>query len=436
MKKDRLSPSWGGADRAARNVGARDGRRLLVVREAPGPGLGRRCCSGRRPGASRLAGAASSREYYNLNKPDNLEHPGADDHDALLGQLGLVSVHDADDDPEHDPGDGDRIDARLVRESSASTFNVKGVATACQPCSSTPVDVMLVIDRTGSMCQSVNSYGQNQQDQNGCEDLNNAKGGIRALLGIMDPNIDTVGLVAFPPYDSTGGVCGSAAQGNMNVIKNANTLSTSASQVDSGWYDSTALTFLDDPLLLHVQDVVGGDDPQPEPAPSSSTRSRMSARTTRTASTRSDRPRMPTHSRRPSASSSRTDARRAEGDRVHDRRRGQRGLVPDRLAWHPAREPGIENDLDNPATSFDMSPAGSASTVNPGRRPAVPHRDQHRRAIKASGAKIYAIGYSLPIRLGLACLLLARHLGQVDGSYASSATDLSNFRCAPRSAPR
>jgi Flp pilus assembly protein TadG len=127
-------------------------------------------------------------------------------------------------------------------------FDVKAVSTACQPCSSAPVDIMIVLDRTGSMCQSLNSQGNNVQDTSGCRDLNDAKDGVRTLLGIMDPSLDTVGLVAFPPYDSTGGICGSAAQGNMNVIAGANSLSTSASQVDSGWYDSTALTYLDDPL--------------------------------------------------------------------------------------------------------------------------------------------------------------------------------------------
>jgi Putative Flp pilus-assembly TadE/G-like len=127
-------------------------------------------------------------------------------------------------------------------------FDVSAVSTACQPCSSAPVDIMVVIDRTGSMCQSLDSRGNNVQNTGGCTDLNNAKDGVRALLGIMDPSIDTVGLVAFPPYDSTGGICGSAAQGNMNVIAGANSLSKSASQVDSGWYDSTALTYLDDPL--------------------------------------------------------------------------------------------------------------------------------------------------------------------------------------------
>ena len=74
-------------------------------------------------------------------------------------------------------------------------FDVKGVATACQPCSSAPVDIMLVVDRTGSMCSPTGPSGE-------CTDLDNAKDGVQTLLGIMDPNIDTIGLVAFPPYNN------------------------------------------------------------------------------------------------------------------------------------------------------------------------------------------------------------------------------------------
>jgi Flp pilus assembly protein TadG len=68
------------------------------------------------------------------------------------------------------------------------SFDVKAQATACSPCSAKPLDVMLVLDRTGSMC-----------DDPGCSDLNNAKNGIRQFLTYMDPAIDYVGLAVFPP---------------------------------------------------------------------------------------------------------------------------------------------------------------------------------------------------------------------------------------------
>src|SRR4051794_8957490 len=48
-----------------------------------------------------------------------------------------------------------------------SHFDVAAHANACSPCSSSPVDVVVVLDRTGSMCDTT--------DSNGCIDLNNAK---------------------------------------------------------------------------------------------------------------------------------------------------------------------------------------------------------------------------------------------------------------------
>jgi hypothetical protein len=311
-------------------------------------------------------------------------------------------------------------------------FNVKGTATACQPCSSAPVDIVLVVDRTGSMCQSLNSFGQNQQDTNGCKDLNNAKNGIRALLGIMDPNIDTVGLVSFPPYDSTGGVCGSAAQGNMTVIKNANTLSTSASQVDSGWYDSTALTYLDDPLLSTFK--------------TSSAATTLNPASTIVQHTVPDVSSDNQNCIDSFGSTSYADALQKGSDElVKDGRPGvpkvivfmtdgeanEGSYLTDTLG-NPLPSHGIENDLDDPSTSFDMSPAGSASVTNPGDAQPCQTAINVAGAIKTAGTKIYTIGYSLADpTTGNPVYCSHGVWGQVDGSYASSATDLNNFRCAP-----
>ena len=75
-----------------------------------------------------------------------------------------------------------------------NAIGVRAVATACSPCTAKPLDIMLVLDRTGSMCQT----GAGTPDPN-CTDLNNAKNGIRTFLGFMDPTIDFVGLAMFPP---------------------------------------------------------------------------------------------------------------------------------------------------------------------------------------------------------------------------------------------
>jgi len=75
-------------------------------------------------------------------------------------------------------------------------FDVSAHANACSPCSSTPVDVVIVLDRTASMCIPTGS-GQT------CTDLNNAKSGIRTLLGVLNPPYAKVGMVAFPPVQTT-----------------------------------------------------------------------------------------------------------------------------------------------------------------------------------------------------------------------------------------
>ncbi len=81
-------------------------------------------------------------------------------------------------------------------------LKVKASATACSPCSAKPLDIMLVLDRTGSMCQ--HSNGSNDA---ACTDLKNAKDGIRTFLGFMDPTLDKVGLSVFPPALDRSNLC-------------------------------------------------------------------------------------------------------------------------------------------------------------------------------------------------------------------------------------
>jgi hypothetical protein len=73
-------------------------------------------------------------------------------------------------------------------------IEVNATATACSPCTVKPLDIMIVLDRTGSMCQ----FGPGQPDPN-CTDLNNARNGIRTFVSLLDPSIDKVGLALFPP---------------------------------------------------------------------------------------------------------------------------------------------------------------------------------------------------------------------------------------------
>ena len=72
------------------------------------------------------------------------------------------------------------------------SFTVHASATACSPCNSKKFDVMIVLDRTGSMQGA---------------DLANAKNGIQQFLLDMDPSLDSVGLAIYPPAVNSSSAC-------------------------------------------------------------------------------------------------------------------------------------------------------------------------------------------------------------------------------------
>ena len=84
-------------------------------------------------------------------------------------------------------------------------------ATACSPCGVKPLDIMLVLDRTGSMCQDSN--GNNDP---ACTDLNNARNGMKTFLGFLDPKVDWVGLSVLPPAASMAAKCSTPSSSNYN----------------------------------------------------------------------------------------------------------------------------------------------------------------------------------------------------------------------------
>jgi hypothetical protein len=81
----------------------------------------------------------------------------------------------------------------LLKLLGFSTITLKAHAQACSPCGGVPLDVMVVLDRTGSM-------GQNSK-------LTQAKAGINAFMKTMDPTLDNVGLAVLPPAPSTSQAC-------------------------------------------------------------------------------------------------------------------------------------------------------------------------------------------------------------------------------------
>jgi hypothetical protein len=86
-----------------------------------------------------------------------------------------------------------QVPTYLLKLLGFSTITLKAHAQACSPCGGIPLDVMIVLDRTGSM-------GQNNK-------MPQAKAGVMAFLSTMDPSMDNVGLAVLPPAPSVGAAC-------------------------------------------------------------------------------------------------------------------------------------------------------------------------------------------------------------------------------------
>ncbi len=80
--------------------------------------------------------------------------------------------------------------------SARSSASMKGGAAL-------PLDVMIVVDRTGSMCQP-------------CSKITNARDGVLAFLSAMRPSVDKIGLTILPPSTSVANRCQSGPSSNAN----------------------------------------------------------------------------------------------------------------------------------------------------------------------------------------------------------------------------
>jgi hypothetical protein len=96
-------------------------------------------------------------------------------------------------------------------------FRITAKATACSPCGVKPLDIMMVLDRTGSMCQT--SSGASDPS---CTDLNNAKDGMRTFLQYLEPSTQWVGLAVLPPATGTSqsARCATPNEANYNNVNN------------------------------------------------------------------------------------------------------------------------------------------------------------------------------------------------------------------------
>jgi Flp pilus assembly protein TadG len=86
------------------------------------------------------------------------------------------------------------VETKFARVLGIDTVTVSARSTACSPCGVKPLDVMLVLDRTLSMCMD---HWGNQQA--GCPDLEFARDGIKTFLSFLDPSTQHVGFGVLPP---------------------------------------------------------------------------------------------------------------------------------------------------------------------------------------------------------------------------------------------
>ena len=96
----------------------------------------------------------------------------------------------------------------FARVFGINEMTIGAKATACQPCGTKPLDIMVVLDRTGSMIQSSPTK------------LSYAQQGIKTFLGFLDPSSAWVGLTVFPPASSIANRCVQPTQGTNNYQYN------------------------------------------------------------------------------------------------------------------------------------------------------------------------------------------------------------------------
>jgi hypothetical protein len=122
----------------------------------------------------------------NVSEDVTVDCETQDGYDCTAGYPNTVTVNETASVPTY-----------LLKLLGFDTITLKAHAQACSPCGGLPLDVMIVLDRTGSM---------NDNDK-----LPQAKAGIMSFLSTMDPTVDNVGLVVLPPAPSQAAACTNVA---------------------------------------------------------------------------------------------------------------------------------------------------------------------------------------------------------------------------------
>jgi Flp pilus assembly protein TadG len=95
-----------------------------------------------------------------------------------------------------------QVPTAFLRLFGINSVKLTAQSTACGPCGGRPADIVLIFDRTLSMCMDY--YGN--QDSS-CGKLNNARAGMQTLIRSLDPKFDRVALATLPPASSTATAC-------------------------------------------------------------------------------------------------------------------------------------------------------------------------------------------------------------------------------------
>jgi Flp pilus assembly protein TadG len=95
-----------------------------------------------------------------------------------------------------------KADTAFARIFGINSMTVGAKATACQPCGAKPLDIMIVLDRTGSMSEGSPTK------------MVGAKAGIMTFLNFLDAGTAKVGLAVLPPATSVANKCVTGADAN------------------------------------------------------------------------------------------------------------------------------------------------------------------------------------------------------------------------------
>ena len=98
------------------------------------------------------------------------------------------------------------VPTAFLRVIGIDTIPITVHSQACSPCGAKPLDIMVVLDRTGSMEGSK---------------LQSATDGIKAFLSTMDTGLDNVGLAVLPPATNTSTACATPQSSNYNSVNAA-----------------------------------------------------------------------------------------------------------------------------------------------------------------------------------------------------------------------